>query len=390
MIIELYGDWCPGQLDVEVQFKSDFALINIEGPILDSDFNLELNKIFKVGPYLCSTTVPRFSATSVLSLANNHIMDYGSNGVEKTLEKFGNERNYFVGTDYSFHSADVVRIEIADGKYVSVIANAEHQYGYATYSNEGYTAISERTFHLIKQARDTGDFVIVSSHGGDEKSLLPSFARRDLLRSYINAGADVVWGHHAHVPQGWEFWKSGLICYGLGNFATDSSLISHDKLGKYSLTVSLDTENILASKFFTTIQEFDSARLTIEKKEISPTIASCYFKVINEILISDKLLLEYQDMYAQKIVTEFYSKIFPVFPIFYWFRYFWFSSLSMIKNAGQNRYAESITELKSHVSDCESHNEMYRYFKNRKKKIMRSNHSQMKALHIELFSRSWN
>jgi poly-gamma-glutamate capsule biosynthesis protein CapA/YwtB (metallophosphatase superfamily) len=390
MIIELYGDWCPGQLDVEVRFKSDFALINIEGPILDSDFNLELNKIFKVGPYLCSSTVPRFSATSVLSLANNHIMDYGSIGVEKTLEKFGKERNYFVGTDYSFHSADVVRIEIADGKYVSVIANAERQYGYATYSNEGYTAISERTFHLIKQARDTGDFVIVSSHGGDEKSLLPSFARRDLLRSYINAGADVVWGHHAHVPQGWEYWKSGLICYGLGNFATDSSLISHDKLGKYSLSVSLNTENILASKFFTTIQKFDSARLTIEKKEISPTIASDYFNVINKILISDKLLLEYQDMYARKIVTEFYSKIFPVFPISYWFRNFWFSSLSVIKNAGHNRYAESITELKSHVRDCESHNAMYRYFKNRKKEIMRSNHSQMEALHIELFSRSWN
>jgi poly-gamma-glutamate synthesis protein (capsule biosynthesis protein) len=390
MIIELYGDWCPGLLDVEVRFKSDFALINIEGPILDPDLNLELHRIFKVGPYFYSTTTPRFSTTTVLSLANNHIMDYGPKGVKKTLEKFSKERTYFVGTDYSFHSADVVRVEIAGGKYISVIANAEHQYGYATDSSEGYTAISDQTLHLIKRARNTGDFVIVSSHGGDEKSLLPSFARRDLLRSYINAGADVVWGHHAHVPQGWEFWKSGLICYGLGNFATDSSLISHDELGKYSLSVSLNTEDILASKFFTTIQKFDSAGLIIEKKEISPTIASHYFNVINKILISDKLLLEYQDMYARKIVKEFYSKIFPIFPISYWFWNFWFSSLSVIKNAGHNRYAESITELKLHIRTCESHNAMYRYFKNRKKEIMRSNHSQMEALHIELFSRSWN
>jgi poly-gamma-glutamate synthesis protein (capsule biosynthesis protein) len=390
MIIELYGDWCPGRLEVEVQFKSDFALINIEGPILDSDFNLDSNKIFKVGPYLSSTTQPRFSTNTVMSLANNHIMDYGPSGVENTLEKFDKKHNYFVGTNYSFHSADSVRIEIVPEKYITVIANAEHQYGYATDSHEGYIAISNKTIDLIKQARKIGDFVIVSNHGGNEKSLLPSFTRRDLLRSYINAGADVVWGHHSHVPQGWEFWKSGLICYGLGNFATDSSLISHDQLGKHSLSVSLNTEDIRASKFFSTTQELMSNRLIINKKEISSTSAINYFSAINHILTSDKLLYEYQDMYAQKIVNDFYSKIFPIYPMTYWFRYFWFSALSLIKNFGRNRFAESIIELKSHVIDCESHDEMYRFFMSRKKKIKRCDHSQMDALEVELLSGLWH
>jgi poly-gamma-glutamate synthesis protein (capsule biosynthesis protein) len=74
----------------------------------------------------------------------------------------------------------------------------------------------------VEQAKRKSDIVIVCAHGGNELMPLPSAQRRQQLQRLVDAGADLVIGHHPHVPQGWEQYANGYIFYSLGDFYFDS------------------------------------------------------------------------------------------------------------------------------------------------------------------------
>ena len=384
MIIELFGDWCPGNLNVDVQFSCDTAFVNIEGPILSE--SADPKRITKLGPHLSSTKTPKFSKFSIYSLANNHIMDYGIDGMLNTIHLLEGKEGKCVGYDIPPIKAQVVQFETEESQSIAVIALAERQFGYAVDGQPGYLPFSENIFALIEKVKRLADFVIVSTHGGDEKSLFPSVNRRNLLRKYIDSGADLVWGHHSHVPQGWEFWNEGLICYGMGNFATDPNLISHEGLGQYALTARIDTQRIKDSTFGITHQELIEEKLVVKKSQIESEISKNYFAQLNKILRCDSLLLKYQDMYSIFMAKSFYSKALPFFPLSYWPRYVLWSIVSLVKNRGKNKYAESIQSLQQHFIDCESHSDMVAHFCNYRKTIMNSDHTLMENLDQHLNS----
>lgn len=389
MRIDLFGDWCPGDKSVNLEYKTEIALVNIEGPIIQKKFDFTENQIDKLGPSLFSETAPAFSERFVFSLANNHIMDFGLFGVKSTLENLNSKQNLCVGFCSKFHDFHDVIMDVGMDRKLTVIASAEHQFGYASELTEGYVALSAKEFELIRLAKTRGDYVIVSNHGGDEKSFLPSFQRRKLFRSYIEAGADVVWGHHAHVPQGWEFWEDGLICYGLGNFVTDPTLISHDKLGQYSLMVSIDLQNLHNSEFKITRQKLILNRLEIQVLEMPRSIFEQHFCVINRILQSDTLLQKYLDMYSSKIVKEFYSKFISLAPFRFFVRKTLFSAFSRVKNLGENKYLASIRKLSDHADNCESHSQMIKYYKERKRETSFKKTYAMRIQHKKLENTKW-
>lgn len=382
--IELFGDWCPGNLDVDVQFSCETAFLNIEGPILKK--YAEPKKITKLGPHLASTKIPNFSRFSIYSLANNHIMDFGIDGMLNTVDLLEGKNGKCVGYDAPPTKAEVVQFATDDSQTIAVIAIAEHQFGYAVEGKPGYIPFSESIFALIDKVKDLADFVIVSTHGGDEKSLFPSVNRRNLLRKFIDSGADLVWGHHSHLPQGWEFWNDGLICYGMGNFATDPNLISHEGLGQYALTARIDTQRIENSVFGITHQALVAEKIVVKRLPVESKVSRNYFAQINDILKSDTLLLKYQDMYSMFMAKKFYSNALPIYPLSYWPRYVFWSILSMGKNRGKNIYAETIQRLRQHFIECESHRDMVSHFKNNRKKIQSSDHYVMKKLDQELNS----
>ncbi len=76
-------------------------------------------------------------------------------------------------------------------------------------------------YKVINELKSKVDIIIISIHGASEMSPWPSPQWQDLLRSFIDAGATIVHGHHSHVPQGFEEYRNGLIFYGLGNFLVD-------------------------------------------------------------------------------------------------------------------------------------------------------------------------
>jgi poly-gamma-glutamate synthesis protein (capsule biosynthesis protein) len=74
----------------------------------------------------------------------------------------------------------------------------------------------------VRAARAGADLVIISLHWGVEYARHPQESQRRIARELIDAGGDLVIGHHTHTPQPVERYKTGLIAYSLGNFVFDS------------------------------------------------------------------------------------------------------------------------------------------------------------------------
>lgn len=216
----LLGDWVPEQNDpqIEIDTQNELVLLNLEGPVLSSSVGFD--PIVKSGPHLFSATLPSFenSETVCLTLANNHINDYGWTAIQETLSQISKRKYYWVGVGENEENAQKPLLLTFQNRRYGILSFAETQIGRATSNQSGPANIGPWVYQAIRQLRTTVDIVILSVHAGNEILPWPSPFIQDLYRSYIDAGANVVHGHHPHVPQGTERYNSGVICYGLGNF----------------------------------------------------------------------------------------------------------------------------------------------------------------------------
>lgn len=236
----LVGDWSPKAYSVTVTLNKtqDVYLANLEGPVLVANHNLP--PYSKAGPNLFSSELPKGNERFVFSLANNHIMDYGQPGFESTM-KFLDQRGFnSCGAGKNMHDARRLIAVQENGVKVGVIACCEAQFGVARIGSPGVAEFGPWIYHVIRDLRETLDAVIVTVHAGLEDSPWPSPYIRDLYRSFIDAGATVVHGHHAHVPQGYEAYRDGVIFYGMGNFAVDPDTWRDYPNGMWSLAAEID------------------------------------------------------------------------------------------------------------------------------------------------------
>jgi len=203
---------------------SSLAIANLEGPITSS-----VEKSPKgFGPHLAlnkgGAAILRQAGISAVTLANNHSMDFGRKGLEDTLEACRQSEVLTVGAGANAHDAvQPLSITLPNAKRLKVLAFCEREMGIADSCRPGTAwLVSPGAERCIQEAKRTSDVVIVCAHGGNERVPLPSLQRRTQLRQLVEAGADVVIGHHPHVPQGWECWAGGHIFYSLGDLYFDS------------------------------------------------------------------------------------------------------------------------------------------------------------------------
>ncbi len=214
---------------------------NLETPILLTGGEPRL----KAGPNLSGYsqnfgTFRESFSHLLLNLANNHMMDYGLIGLQSTLALCKQHGVITIGASTTLELARSTHLIELDGVRVGVLGRCETQFGIAEQDRAGVAPLDATIYHSIAQIRREVDIVIISIHGAAEMSPWPSPKWQDRLRSFIDAGADIVHGHHAHVPQGFEVYKNGFICYGLGNFPVNPSLwLSHANT-LWSLAIDLD------------------------------------------------------------------------------------------------------------------------------------------------------
>jgi poly-gamma-glutamate capsule biosynthesis protein CapA/YwtB (metallophosphatase superfamily) len=154
-----------------------------------------------------------------MSLANNHMMDCGADGLSTTLARLGHLgiRAFGAGPDL-VHAEEPLMLERGGRRFAFLAASgfadtnaAKRRSGTAPLDR---TRLGER----VRAARKLADLVVVALHADLEFSRYPSPWRVRLSRWLVDQGADIVVQHHPHVCQGVELYRDGLIAYSLGNF----------------------------------------------------------------------------------------------------------------------------------------------------------------------------
>jgi hypothetical protein len=223
------GDLCvtgtsvPGLGDAARQLflQSDLVCFNFEAPSCAPG---EHRAAPKAGPSMAQSAsaidLLRACGTTHVSLANNHVMDYGRGGLTQTIERLGDICAF--GAGVTFEDAYAPVFVHLNGMRVALLAFGEAQFGILREPAPraaGYAWIDHpRARGAVVSARANADWVLVQVHAGLEMVDIPLPEWRDRYRELIDLGADIVIGHHPHVLQGMEFHCGKPIYYSLGNF----------------------------------------------------------------------------------------------------------------------------------------------------------------------------
>ena len=204
--------------------QADIAMANLEAPLTTAKKPVtDKTYTFKVSPAAAKDI--KKAGFDLLTLANNHIGDFGPKGVIETVETLEQEQLAYAGAGRNLAEARRASTIIVDGKKIAFLAysNTFPKSFYAGKKKAGSApGYMSRVATDIKKTRAEADYVVVSFHWGAEKMTAPKDYQKTLGHLAIDNGACVVIGHHPHVLQGAELYNGGVIYYSLGNFAFGS------------------------------------------------------------------------------------------------------------------------------------------------------------------------
>lgn len=161
----------------------------------------------------------------VAVLANNHVFDYGEEGLLDTLDTFQNAKLPYIGAGKNLEEASAIWYAELEDCTVAYIAGSRVEWAMQTRSATDDRSGVFRTaeshdlmVQRIKEAREKADFVVVYEHWGQEGTTDLEEYQTKAGKEFIDAGADVVIGDHPHVVQGMEWYKGKPIFYSMGNY----------------------------------------------------------------------------------------------------------------------------------------------------------------------------
>ena len=203
----------------------DLTILNFEGTLTDTKFVPNKKKenefLFNITP--SAVSVLSDNGVEAVSLANNHVFDHGTEGFTDTkLALDGAGVIYSTSAQPGIYSYKD-QIQVAMLSYLCIDRygssfKRHHEEEEFTEEFLQYDTFEEAVQADIRKAQDAYDVVIVSFHWGNEKSYSPTDNQIRLGHLAVDAGADLVIGHHPHRIQPIECYKGKYICYSLGNF----------------------------------------------------------------------------------------------------------------------------------------------------------------------------
>jgi poly-gamma-glutamate synthesis protein (capsule biosynthesis protein) len=218
-------------------FAADITFANLESPLTTypfrtpykSEASIQQKKdwVFKAQRPDAAAGLAA-SGITLVSLANNHSLDYQSAGLRETIQKLNAAGVAWCGVGENSRAAFAPRyVTVGDVTFAFIAA------AHSSSTPRGFDATPEKfgvadaddvplLLNTVRQARAQADVVVVSLHWGVEMQPFPERWQRDVARRLVDAGADVILGHHPHVLQGIERYKGKLIFYSIGNFVFDS------------------------------------------------------------------------------------------------------------------------------------------------------------------------
>ena len=219
--IEKYGVDYPFNATSKVLSQADIAFANLESPFTNTGTKFEKKFNFKVPPDYAIGLIK--AGFDVVTLANNHILDYGMDGLENTITVLDSIGLDHCGAGLSLAQAQQPAIIERNGFRIAFLGYSmvfpEEFWANRSMGGTNYPYNMEKN---IRQADSLADFIVVTFHWGAEGVNFPKDYQKFFAHTAIDCGADLVLGHHPHVLQGLEIYKNRLIAYSLGNFSFSS------------------------------------------------------------------------------------------------------------------------------------------------------------------------
>lgn len=260
-----FGEIFPEDLCTIIK-SVHFSFVNFESSIVENGYK----PITKCGPNLFCTPKAveaiKYAGFTGATMANNHILDFGANGLKRSVECCKNQELDVVGVGVNLKDAEKALYLEKDGKILGVLNCCEHEFSIATDKEAGANPLNPvRLFYAIQEAKKKANYVLIIVHGGHEHYPLPSPRMVETYRFFIDAGADAVVNHHQHCYSGYEIYKTKPIFYGLGNFAFDLAQPKVKSSWNYGFMVELEFGTEILKKIVPYYQYGDEAKVSLLK-----------------------------------------------------------------------------------------------------------------------------
>lgn len=344
--------------------NSDLNIVNMECPVIDTGTH---EKLKKTGPHLHTNdkvyNLLKQININVLTLANNHILDYGLKGIDTTLKGCLKNDIITTGAGKDIKEASEPVIVKKKGIRIALVNFCEHEFSIATNDQAGANPLDLiDNLKEIKKARTLADFVFVIIHGGHEHYNLPSPRMVKQYRFFAENGADAIIGHHTHCISGFENHNGVPIFYGLGNLLF--TMPYDDESWNYGLIVQFEIEegNPLKWKLIPTQQSTNGFKLSLCQDNEYLMIEE-RIKYYNSIIVHDEKLHDAWESYAKKVESQIINDFSPINSIpGKYFRAI-FRRLGLNKIIFRERYIIPLVNL----IECESLYDLSRYILNSKR-----------------------
>lgn len=234
---ELFGDLLP------LFQAADIAIANLESTLCEN-----MNPVKKIGPNFsanphCLNAIKKANI-NYLSLANNHIKDYGEEGIISTLKACNDYGIETVGLGNNISIASKPMIITAGNKKIGIISAAENEGELASDYEAGANPIDcFEIARTIYNDLNKCDAKIIILHGGREFFRYPSPRMKKISHNLIDAGASCVLWQHSHCTSGTEYYKNGFISYGQGNFIFNYAINYRNFFRGYLVQIDIDDNN---------------------------------------------------------------------------------------------------------------------------------------------------
>ena len=189
----------------------DIVSANIEGPVVDAAPRTDLFPQFAFDPEVAPRVLKKYGFT-LLNLANNHTWDHAARGWESTLQSLHDAGVATVGHPKNHFERDLYETQI-NGIRIGFIG--------ITDVLKPFPVDWEEAKENVKELKARNHFVVMMVHWGKEFETHSSIRQRDKAHGMVDAGVDLIIGHHPHVVQESEVYNGKQIYYSLGNFVFD-------------------------------------------------------------------------------------------------------------------------------------------------------------------------
>lgn len=218
-VIAAQGASFPFRMLAPLLRQGDLTMGNLEAPLSHRGREYTGKRFrFRAPPETAAAL--KDAGFSILTLANNHTMDYGAMALQDTLQTLDRLGIKTTGAGPDLAAARSPAVVAIKGQRLAFLAYSLTQplEFFASRNRAGTAPAYPGSFTAdIRAARAMADHVIVSFHWGIEGAPRPTVIQQEYARKAIDAGAEVVIGHHPHVLQGMEYYNRGVILYSMGN-----------------------------------------------------------------------------------------------------------------------------------------------------------------------------